>query len=166
MKHKQSKDSSYSEKSSFDNQCQLQLQSNTTISNVEDNSLSASPSPKSHDKDENIEINENQDKYTLTDGSIPDQNFNGYNSAKPVLSSVSIQKSSEIVQIQNDPCKTTEPLTEDSSTLNNDNSTEESKIIMHREHSESACINSQLSETVSRTNSPKPEESQDKDEPV
>merc|ERR1712018_397154 len=63
LKHKQSKDSSYSEKSSFDNQCQLQLQSNTTISNVEDNSLSASPSPKSHDKDENIEINENQDKY-------------------------------------------------------------------------------------------------------
>ena len=81
-------------------------------------------------------------------------------SPNSILSSVSNQKNSEIVQIQKDTIKKdSESLIENSRT-NNDRTTENPLIrIVPREHSEnSGVISQQLSEAASRTNSPDPED--------
>jgi len=161
LKNKQSKDSSYGEKCNSDIQFQSCEQTNLLINSVEDETSSASNSPKSHDKDKNTEKDVNQGEHSDIDSQIPEQNLVGCNiSPKSILSSVSNQKSSEIVQIQKDTSKKDSESLMENSRTNNDRTTENPLIrIVPGEHSEnSGVISQQLSEAVSRTNSPDPED--------
>ena len=164
LKNKQSKDSSYGEKCNSDNQFQSHEQTNILIKSVEEETSSASNSPKSH-MDKNTEKDVNQGENSDIDSQIPEQNLAGCNvSPKSIITSVSNQKSSEIVQIQKDTSeKDSESLMENSQT-NNDRTTEHPLIrFVPREHSEtSGVINQQLSEAVSKTNSPDPEDQRSK----
>ena len=159
LKNKQSKDSSYGEKCNSDNQFQSREQTNIHMKSVEEETSSASNSPKSH-MDNSTEKDVNQGENSDIDSQIPEQNLVGCNISPKSISSVSNQKSSEIVQIQKDTSeKDSESLMENSQT-NNDRTTEHPlNRIVPREHSEtSGVINQQLSEAVSRTNSPDPED--------
>ena len=161
LKNKQSKDSSYGEKCNPDIQFQSCEQTNLLINSVEDETSSASNSPKSHDKDKNTENDVNQGEHSDIDSQIPEQNLVGCNiSPKSILSSVSNQKSSEIVQIQKDTSKKDSESLMENSRTNNDRTTENPLIrIVPGEHSEnSGVISQQLSEAVSRTDSPDPED--------
>ena len=168
LKHKQSKDSSYSEKCNSDNQYQSHQQTKIPLNCIEKNTSSASTSLKSHDVDDNYGVTANQDNFILTDSQIPKQGVNSSNAAPiSVLSSVPIQINSEIVQNEGDiidigPNYLTEDL------LLPDNVTEEPTVhIVPTEYSESSDVKSQeCSETVSRTNSPPAEESFVKDDPI
>ena len=165
LKNKQSKDSSYGEKCNPDIQFQSCEQTNLLINSVEDETSSASNSPKSHDKDKNTENDVNQGEHSDIDSQIPEQNLVGCNiSPKSILSSVSNQKSSEIVQIQKDTSKKDSESLMENSRTNNDRTTENPLIrIVPGEHSENCgVISQQLSEAVSRTNSPGPEDQKSK----
>ena len=111
--------------------------------------------------DKNTEKDVNQGENSDIDSQIPEQNLVGCDiSPTSIVSSVSNQKSSEIVQIQKDSSKKdSESLLENSQT-NNDRTTENPLIrIVPTEHSDSSgVICQQLTEAVSRTNSPDPED--------
>jgi len=167
LKHKQSNDSSYNDKCNSEIHKQPQ-RTEVPLDFKKENTSSASTSPISHDKNDNIRLLDNQDQIVLTDSQILQDAANRCNAAPiSILPSGSMQKNSEIVQNQvglgeNDPKYSIE-----NHLLSNDDCTVENSLvhIVPREYPENAGVISQeCSETISRTNSPELKDSQENEE--
>jgi len=167
LKHKQSNDSSYNDKCNSEIHKQPQ-RTEVPLDFKKENTSSASTSPISHDKNDNIRLLDNQDQIVLTDSQILQDAANRCNAAPiSILPSGSMQKNSEIVQNQGDLGERDPKYSTENHILSNDDCAVENSLlhIVPREYSENACVISQeCSETVSRTNSPELKDSQENDE--
>ena len=167
LKPKQSNNSSYNDKCNSEIHKQPQ-RTEVPLDCQKENTSSASTSPISHDKNDNIRVLDNRDQIVSTDNQILQDAVNRYNSAPiSVLPSGSMQKISEIVQNQGDLGENDPKNSIENQLLSNNDSTVENTLvhIVPREYSDNTgAISQECSETISRTNSPEHKDGKENEE--
>ena len=167
LKPKQSNNSSYNDKCNSEIHKQPQ-RTEVPLDCQKENTSSASTSPISHDKNDNIRVLDNRDQIVSTDNQILQDAVNRYNATPiSVLPSGSMQKISEIVQNQGDLGENDPKNSIENQLLSNNDSTVENTLvhIVPREYSDNTgAISQECSETISRTNSPEHKDGQENEE--